>query len=64
MGKNRYTCSEEVRNYLDENMPGWRDYTVHSRQDRSNAMSRAKEIVQRYRERGCVRPRRLVSLIV
>jgi hypothetical protein len=59
MGKNRYTCSDEVRDYLDENMPGWRD-RVYSHKGRSSTtqMCKARDIVQRYRERGCVRPRR------
>ena len=58
MGKNRYTCSDEVRAYLDENMSGWRD-RVYSRKGRSSTtqMSKARDIVQRYRERGCIRPR-------
>jgi hypothetical protein len=59
MGKNRYTCSDEVRDYLDENMSGWRD-RVYSHKGRSSTtqMSKARDIVQRYRERGCIRPRR------
>jgi hypothetical protein len=59
MGKNRYTCSDEVRDFLDENMPGWRD-RVYSHQGRSSStqMSKARDIVKRYQERGYVRPRR------
>ena len=56
--KNRYTCSDEVRDYLDQNMPGWRDLHGRQGQSLSSQLSKARDIVQRYRERGCVRPRR------
>ena len=58
-GKNRYKCSDEVRDYLDENMPGWRD-RVYGYKGHSSAlqMKTARDIVQRYKERGCILPRR------
>jgi hypothetical protein len=60
MGKNRYSCSDEVRDYLDENMPGWRN-RVYSHNGRNSTvqLNKAKEIVRRYRERGFVLPRRI-----
>lgn len=60
LGKNIYNCSDEVRDYLNENMPGWCD-RIYSHQGQSSSvqMKKAVEIVQRYRERGNVLPRRL-----
>ena len=60
LGKNIYNCADEVKEYLDENMPGWRD-RVYSHQGHSSStqMQKAIDIVKRYRERGCVLPRRL-----
>jgi hypothetical protein len=60
LGKNIYNCSDEVRDYLDENMPGWCD-RVYSHQGQSSniQMQKAVKIVERYRERGNVLPRRL-----
>ena len=60
-GKNRYSCSDEVRDYLDQNMPGWRDENSRQCRSFSSQMRKAREIVRRYRERGCVRPRRWVN---
>ena len=52
-------CSDEVRDYLDENMPGWRD-RVYSHHGRSSAlqMHKAEQIVKRYKERGNILPKR------
>jgi hypothetical protein len=60
LGKNIYNCSDEIRDYLDENMPGWCD-RVYSHQGQSSnvQMKKAVMIVERYRERGNVLPRRL-----
>ena len=54
-----HICSDEVRDYLDQNMPGWRD-RVYSHHGQSSAMQleKARQIVQRYEERGRVLPRR------
>ena len=59
MGRNMNNCTDEIREYLDENMPGWRE-RAYSHQGRSSMyqMHKAKEIVKRYRERGNVLPRR------
>jgi len=60
LGKNIYNCSDEVRDYLDENMPGWCDRVYsHKGQSSSVQMKKAVDIVARYRERGNVLPRRL-----
>lgn len=60
LGKNIYNCSDEIRDYLDENMPGWSD-RVYSHQGQSSTvqMQKARQIVERYRERGHALPRRL-----
>ena len=59
MGNEKYSCSDDVRDFLDENMPGWRERVYSHQGKSSNAqMRKAREIVERYRERGCVRPRR------
>ena len=53
VGKNLHTCSDEVRDYLDENMPGWRDRIYsHRGQSSSLQMEKAREVVKRYEERG------------
>ena len=59
MGKNQYQCAEEVRDYLDENLPGWRE-RLYSHKGRCSAyqMHKAEQIVKRYRERGNVLPKR------
>ena len=58
-GKNRHYCPDEVRDYLDENMPGWRDRVYsHDGQSSRRQMEKAKDIVKRYSERGCVLPKR------
>lgn len=60
LGKNIYNCSDEVRDYLDENMPGWCDRVYsHKGQSSSVQMKKAIDIVARYRKRGNVLPRRL-----
>lgn len=60
LGKNIYNCSDEVRDYLDENMPGWCDRVYSHKGQSSNVqMKKAVDIVARYRERGNVLPRRL-----
>lgn len=60
LGKNMYNCSDEIRDYLDENMPGWRDRVYsHHGQSSNVQMKKAEQIVVRYRERGNVLPRRL-----
>ena len=58
-GKNMHICSDEVRDYLDQNMPGWRD-RVYSHHGQSSALQleKARQIVERYEERGRVLPRR------
>ena len=54
-----YNCSDEIRDYLDENMPGWRDRVYsHHGQSSNVQMKKAEQIVERYRERGNVLPRR------
>lgn len=59
LGKNMYNCSDEIRDYLDENMPGWRDRVYsHHGQSSTVQMKKAELIVERYRERGNVLPRR------
>jgi hypothetical protein len=60
LGKNMYNCSDEIRDYLDENMPGWRD-RVYSHHGKSSViqMQKAEQIVERYHKRGNVLPRRL-----
>ena len=59
LGKNKYVCSDEVKTYLDQNMPEWRSRVYgHQGINSSIQMKRAREIVQRYRERGYVRPQR------
>ena len=56
-----HTCSDEVRDYLDENMPGWRDRIYsHRGQSSSLQMEKARDVVKRYEERGKVLPRRCV----
>ena len=56
-----HTCSDEVRDYLDESMPGWRDRIYsHRGQSSSLQMEKARDVVKRYEECGKVLPRRCV----
>jgi superfamily II DNA or RNA helicase len=41
LGKNRRKCSDKIRDYLDVNLPGWRNEINFDK----NALNRAKEIV-------------------
>ena len=61
-GNKKSECSDEVREYLDREIVGWRD-EVNSRKGMNRAvqMQKAREIVQRYRERGNVIPRKLAD---
>lgn len=49
-------CPPQLAEYLDINMPDWR---LEVRDKNVPPMLRAREIVERYRQRGCVIPRQL-----
>ena len=56
-----HTCSDEVRDYLDENMPGWRDrFYAHRGRSSVLQMEKARAVVKRFEERGRMLPRRLI----
>jgi hypothetical protein len=53
-GNSKYNCPDEIRDYLDKEMPHWRDEV---REKNCFPMQFAKDIVRRYHERGGVLPR-------
>lgn len=58
-GNSKYRCPEEIRDYLDREMPHWRDEV---REKNCLPMQFAMDIVKRYRERGGVLPRQSKGL--
>eukprot|EP00661_Eupelagonemidae_sp_cell13_P004984 gene4984-biopygen16120 len=50
-------CSDEVRDYLDEQMPGWRDDVMK----RSASLKHAQDIAKRYSEHGKILPRPVIN---
>ena len=52
-------CCIEVRDYLDENLHGWRDETNFD----EKAMENAREIVKRVKERGMIIPKNIKKKI-
>lgn len=57
-GKPGHACSDELRDYLDSSMPSWRN---ELRKNYSDPMQKAKDIVARYKSRGCILPRQFRS---
>ena len=55
-------CTDEVRAYLDREIPGWRD-DANSRKgmNRLVQVQKAREIVERYHQRGNELPRKLAD---
>jgi hypothetical protein len=53
-GNSKYNCPDEIRDYLDVEMPHWRDEV---REKNCFPMQFAKDIVRRYHSRGGVLPR-------
>lgn len=57
-GKIGHACSDELREFLDAKMPSWRQ---ELRKNYSDPMQKAKDIVERYKSRGCILPRQFRS---
>lgn len=57
-GNSKYNCPDEIRDYLDKEMPRWRDEV---REKNCFPMQFAKDIVRRYHERGGVLPRQKID---
>jgi len=49
-----YKCSDELKDYLDAEMSGWRQ---NLKEVHTNPMQKAIDIVERYRANGCLLPR-------
>jgi len=52
--KTKTVCCDDVKAFLDEKLPLWRDMVKETHND---PMAKAIDIVQRYRERGHIMPR-------
>mmetsp|Transcript_11410 Transcript_11410/g.18573 ORF Transcript_11410/g.18573 Transcript_11410/m.18573 type:complete len:524 (+) Transcript_11410:109-1680(+) len=57
-GNSKYNCPDEIRDYLDKEMPRWRDEV---REKNCFPMQFAQDIVRRYHERGGVLPRQKID---
>ena len=57
-GKTGHTCSDELRDYLDKSMPNWR---AEMRKNYADPLQKARDIVSRYKARGCILPRQFRS---
>lgn len=61
-GTKKIECTDDVMQYLDREIPGWRDES-NSRKgiNRAIQLQKAREIVERYKQRGGELPRKLAD---